>query len=386
MCEHATSCERCVSLGHRCYVWPWPRPPPGSQRLPKCLQCARSKQSCSNAPTVGRWLNIPAGLDADNEPGTPASYSAVDPYINWSFQAVGDRFPAASPSGDSRIVDSMLRPHVEASPRSRGSTADPSSHTLPSPLRPSPSMSRQPSLAPPGSPSPVRGGPVSSSQFQLAPATTWPTRDSVGPPDNFSFSRSVSRSRPPVTPPRPAVSATPRDPVSPPLRARFRSITNDEQALSAQRVLMDIRYRRAAQLEMERTATDRTAAMLTALRPIWLACRSQIEQLHLTVDNVRASMEDDEFLVSLLREYDSGNPNSRAVDRTTLTGGDDREAVRELSNAVGRLSPLLADSVGSLEATRRSISSSSFASRGLGGSSSRGRGEAGSPARRGSKS
>lgn len=353
----------------------------------KCLQCARSKQSCSNASAVGQWDNVPAELATENDPGTPPAYVEVDPYINWSFQAVGERFTATSSSGDSRAVDLMLQSRAGSSPRSSASPAGPPSHTLPSPLRPSPVLSRPPSLAPSLSPSASRGVPPPSSRYQLGPAVSWPDRASVVPPDNFTPFRTPSMSMAPRTPPRPSSSNVPQNQVSPPLRARFRSITNDDQALAAQRALMDIRYRRAAQLEMERAATARTAGMLAALRPIWLECQSQISQLQLTVHNVRASMEDDEFLVSQLREYDSGNPNSTVVDRTRWTVGDDREAVRELSDAVDQLSPLLAGSIGNIEpAGRRSISSVSFASRGHEGSSGRGRGEAGSPARRGSRS
>lgn len=418
-------------------MWPWPQIQSGSQRLLKCVQCIRSKKNCSNAPKKNEWKNLPAAFAAEIETGTPASSYADAPYIDWSLfrQAAGaSGLPfAASSSGDSRVVESMLQPLAGASslPRSHASTPAVPSHTLPpllpmgrsmsrqpsvalpgqtppSPLRPSPVMSRHPSLAPPEQtpPSPLpqsplvtrhpsagpaipssanRGGPNLPTQFPLVPATTWSDRGSEVPPDNFSPPRLSSMSAVPVTPPRLPTAGGDFGPVSPTLRERFRTISNDEEAIAAQRMLMDIRYRRAARVSFDRDATDRTADMILALRPVWDQCRNQIAQLYRALGDVQANMANDDFLTGLLHAYDEGHPDSTVVDAGYLATQTDREAMRGLSEAVHRLPPLFEDTIALQLPGGRSSSSGSFASRGFGSPSSRGRGEAGPSARRGSR-
>ena len=108
MGEHTRPCRRCASMGHCCYAWPWPQLPEGSQRCYKCVDCLKSKQSCSNARKPGEWLHLPAAFAAEVASGSPTSSFADVPYIDWSsfLQAAGPavQVEAASSSGDSGAV------------------------------------------------------------------------------------------------------------------------------------------------------------------------------------------------------------------------------------------------------------------------------------------
>ena len=377
MGEHTRPCRRCASMGHCCYAWPWPQLPEGSQRCYKCVDCLKSKQSCSNARKPGEWLHLPAAFAAEVASGSPTSSFADVPYIDWSsfLQAAGSavQVEAASSSGDSGAVVSMLQPHVGANVSSRGSTVPPPGSPR-NPNRLSPSVARQPSAAPSISRRPSQTGQVPPAAFPLAPVApdAWPRaspargsvppsisaspihsvrgsvpprnpttpprsiRSEIPPPNPTTPPRSVRTSVPPSnplspllppvmprsprTPERPSLPVVNENEVSPTLRSRFRTIESDLSALDAQRQLMDIRYRRAQLVESQVEATSSARSLLETLRPLWQHCRRQLDALELRQSEVEASFRNDDFLVRQLRLYDHSQRDSFIVDREFVDG------------------------------------------------------------------